>query len=288
MIRTVPAPGPWRSFFTGVLTVIVASPCTAPLMGAALGYAVTQPALIALLIFLSLGIGMALPWLILCLWPAWIKHLPRPGRWMNTFKKVMALPILCTVIWLGWVLSKQVTLNGMLLMGCAIGAMAIFLWLLGREQWGRGKNRSLMGVMLVVITSCVVLIGSGNFDRRGSVAGEGNWKVWSQEAVIQSLSEGRPVFVDLTAAWCMTCQANKLSTLNREEVQTRFKTLNYTLLYGDWTNRDPAITELLADFGRSGVPLYLIYRTDGSVDVLPELLTPGILLEALDPSASEP
>lgn len=282
MVRQAPSAGNLSSFITGVLTVIVASPCTAPFMGAALGYAVTQPAMIALLIFWALGIGMALPWFALCLWPAWIKHLPKPGPWMNTFKKVMAIPILCTVLWLGWVLSKQVTLNGMLLMGCAVGAISIFLWLLGREQWGRGKNRSLMGVMLLVMMACVSLIGSGNFDRRGSVAGEGDWSAWNQHAVVRSLSEGRPVFVDMTAAWCVTCQANKISTLNREEVQSRFKALNYTLLYGDWTNRDPEITEFLATFGRSGVPLYLIYRTDGTVDVLPELLTPSIVLQALE------
>ncbi len=282
MVRQAPSAGNLSSFITGVLTVIVASPCTAPFMGAALGYAVTQPAMIALLIFWALGIGMALPWFALCLWPAWIKHLPKPGPWMNTFKKVMAIPILCTVLWLGWVLSKQVTLNGMLLMGCAAGAISIFLWLLGREQWGRGKNRSLMGVMLLVMMACVSLIGSGNFDRRGSVAGEGDWSAWNQHAVVRSLSEGRPVFVDMTAAWCVTCQANKISTLNREEVQSRFKALNYTLLYGDWTNRDPEITEFLATFGRSGVPLYLIYRTDGTVDVLPELLTPSIVLQALE------
>ena len=283
MMRSAPATGVTSSFVTGILAVVVASPCTAPFMGAALGYAVTQPAIVALLIFLSLGLGMALPWLALCLWPKWIALLPKPGAWMDTFRKVMALPMVGTVLWLGWVLSKQVTLNGMLLMGCAAGAVAIFLWLLGREQWGRGKNRSLMGVMVLVVIACVAIIGSGNFDRRGSVASEGHWEAWSEEAVIRSIAEGKPVFVDFTATWCVTCQANKVTALNREDVQKRFKELNYTLLYGDWTNRDPAITELLASFGRSGVPLYLIYRTDGSVDVLPELLTQGIVLDAIEP-----
>lgn len=282
ILRHAPSSGVMSSFSTGVLAVIVASPCTAPFMGAALGYAVTQPAVIALLVFIALGLGMSLPWLSLCIWPAWSAYLPKPGAWMDTFRKIMAVPMVATVLWLGWVLSKQVTLHGMLLMGTAAGAVTIFLWLLGRAQWGRGKNRSLMGVMAILAISCLAFIGSGNFDRHGSVAGEGHWEAWSDEAVKASLAEGKPVFVDFTAAWCVTCQANKMTALNRDDVQARFKELNYTLLYGDWTNRDPKITELLASFGRSGVPLYLIYRTDGSVEVLPELLTQHIVLEAIE------
>ena len=280
--RSAPKSGVGSSFFTGVLAVIVASPCTAPFMGAALGYAVTQPALEALAVFVSLGLGMALPWLLLCVFPAWSKFLPKPGAWMDVFRKVMAVPMALAVVWLAWVLSKQVSLNGMLLMAAASGATAVALWLLGREQWGRGSNRILMGVMGAAAAAVVGVIATGAFDRDGTVAGRGDWQPWSENAVRAALTEGRPVFVDFTAAWCVTCQANKLAALNRDEVQAKFRELGYVLLVGDWTNRDPAITEVLAQFGRSGVPLYLVYRSDGRVEVLPELLTPGIVIEALE------
>ena len=280
--RSAPKSGAGSSFFTGVLAVIVASPCTAPFMGAALGYAVTQPALEALAVFVSLGLGMALPWLLLCVFPAWSKFLPKPGAWMDIFRKVMAVPMALAVVWLAWVLSKQVSLNGMLLMAAASGATTVALWLLGREQWGRGSNRILMGVMSVAAATVVGVIATGEFDRDGTVAGRGDWQPWSENAVKAALTEGHPVFVDFTAAWCVTCQANKLAALNRDEVQAKFRELGYVLLVGDWTNRDPAITEVLAQFGRSGVPLYLVYRSDGRVEVLPELLTPGIVIEALE------
>lgn len=280
--RNAPKTGVMSSFFTGVLAVVVASPCTAPFMGAALGYAVTQPAIEALAVFLSLGFGMALPWLLLCLFPAWSKWLPKPGVWMDWFRKIMAIPMGLAVIWLVWVLSKQITINGLLLMAAACGATAVFLWLLGREQWGRGRNRPLMAVMAVITIGVIGVTASGQFDRPNAVETKGNWAPWSEAAVKASLAEGKPVFIDFTAAWCVTCQANKFAALNRNEVQARFKAKQYTLLVGDWTNRDPAITEVLAAFGRSGVPLYLIYRPDGSVEVLPELLTPGIVTDAID------
>ena len=280
--RSAPKSGVGSSFFTGVLAVIVASPCTAPFMGAALGYAVTQPALEALAVFVSLGFGMALPWLLLCIFPAWSTFLPKPGAWMDVFRKVMAVPMALAVVWLAWVLSKQVSLNGMLLMVAASGATAVSLWLLGREQWGRGSNRILMLVTAAAAAAVVGVIATGTFDRDGTVSGRGDWHPWSENAVKAALTEGRPVFVDFTAAWCVTCQANKIAALNRDDVQAKFKELGYVLLVGDWTNRDPAITEVLAQFGRSGVPLYLVYRSDGRVEVLPELLTPGIVIEALE------
>lgn len=280
--RNAPKSGVKSSFFTGMLAVIVASPCTAPFMGAALGYAVTQPAVEALAVFLSLGLGMALPWLLLCIFPGWSRLLPRPGAWMDIFRKVMAIPMALAVVWLGWVLSKQINLNGMLLMLAACGATAIFLWLLGREQWGRGRNRLLMAVTACVTTGIIGVVATGMFDRNGTVSSQGHWQPWSDQAVKTALAEGRPVFVDFTAAWCVTCQANKVAALNRDEVQAAFAKHNFVLLVGDWTNHDPAITEILSHFGRSGVPLYLIYRPDGTVNVLPELLTPGIVTQAVE------
>ena len=279
--RSAPRTGAASSFFTGILAVIVASPCTAPFMGAALGYAVTQPAVEAVAVFLALGFGMALPWLLLCIFPGWSRMLPRPGAWMDVFRKIMAVPMALAVVWLGWVLSKQISFNGMLLMLAGCAAAAIALWLLGREQWGRGRNRVLMGVTAFLAVGAIAAIATGEFDRTSSPQGRGAWQPWSEEAVKTALAEGRPVFVDFTAAWCVTCQANKVAALDRDEVQAAFREKNFTLLMGDWTNRDPAITDILSRFGRSGVPLYLLYKPDGTVQVLPELLTPGIVLDAL-------
>lgn len=279
--RSAPKTGTASSFFTGILAVIVASPCTAPFMGAALGYAVTQPAIEAIAVFLALGLGMALPWLLLCIFPGWSRMLPKPGAWMDIFRKVMAIPMALAVIWLGWVLSKQVNLNGMLLMLAGCSSAAIALWLLGREQWGRGRNRILMGVTAFLAAAAIAAIATGEFDRAAS-RGRGAWQPWSETAVKAALAGGHPVFVDFTAAWCVTCQANKIAALDRDDVQTAFRDKNFMLLVGDWTNRDPAITDILARFGRSGVPLYLLYRPDGTVQVLPELLTPGIVLDAVE------
>lgn len=270
------------SFLTGVLAVIVASPCTAPFMGAALGYALTETVAVALAVFTALGLGMALPWLLLCLFPAWAAWLPKPGPWMERFRRAMAIPMTLAIIWLGWVLSKQINYFGMLIVAAALGALTVALWLLGREQWGRGKNRPLMSVLLVLsLLSCFVATAD-DFARRGSVVDEASgWGEWSEAAVREALAEGRPVFVDFTAAWCVTCQANKAAALRTDEVSERMVELNYVRLTADWTNQNPEITEVLARFGRSGVPLYLIYRPDGRIDVLPELLTKGIVLEAL-------
>ncbi|MFU0842884.1 MAG: Thioredoxin domain-containing protein [Burkholderia sp.] len=269
------------SFFTGVLAVVVASPCTAPFMGAALGFALTQPAAEALFVFLALGFGMALPWLVLTLIPGLARHLPKPGPWMVTFRRVMAVPMGLAALWLAWVLSKQVSPAGMaaaLLAVCALGAA---LWLFGRRQWGKGSSRGAVaaaGAAALILTGYVA---SGAADRPAAPAADGIWQPWSEEAVELAVSRGRPAFVDFTAAWCVTCQANKLAVLDREDVQAAFKKADAALFIGDWTNRDPKITAMLAKFGRSGVPLYLLYRTDGSVEVLPELLTPSAVEKAL-------
>ena len=274
--------GPVGSFFTGILAVIVASPCTAPFMGAALGYALTVSPVEALSVFLALGLGMALPWLLLCIFPGWARFLPRPGQWMVTLRRWMALPMILAAIWLGWVLSKQINMNGMLIVIASIGATLIFWWLLGREQWGKGRNRPLMTFMGIVIVFALALVGMDNFSRNASSGHKGEWTPWSPTAVENALKAGKPAFVDFTAAWCITCQANKFTTLNRDRVQEAFAKHHVELFMADWTNQDPAITEALARFGRSGVPLYLLYWPDGRIDVLPQLLTPDGVIKALD------
>ena len=272
-----------QSFLTGVLAVIIASPCTAPFMGAALGYALTETVPVAVAVFLALGLGMSLPWLLLCIFPAWAAWLPKPGPWMETFRKVMAVPMALAILWLGWVLSKQVDFFGMMVVVAGLASLIVALWLLGREQWGRGKNRPLMLFLLVLSIAGAFTVSAANFRRSTPAVADdaSGWGVWSEAAVSQALASGRPVFVDFTAAWCVTCQANKVAALRTDDVARRMDELDYVRLTADWTNQNPDITKVLAQFGRSGVPLYLIYRPDGRIDVLPELLTKGIVLDAL-------
>lgn len=272
-----------QSFLTGVLAVIIASPCTAPFMGAALGYALTETVPVAVAVFLALGLGMSLPWLLLCIFPAWAAWLPKPGPWMETFRKVMAVPMALAILWLGWVLSKQVDFFGMMVVVAGLASLIVALWLLGREQWGRGKNRPLMLFLLVLSIAGAFTVSAENFRRSTPAVADdaSGWGVWSEAAVSQALASGRPVFVDFTAAWCVTCQANKVAALRTNDVARRMDELGYVRLTADWTNQNPDITKILAQFGRSGVPLYLIYRPDGRIDVLPELLTKGIVLDAL-------
>lgn len=272
-----------QSFLTGVLAVIIASPCTAPFMGAALGYALTETVPVAVAVFLALGLGMSLPWLLLCIFPAWAAWLPKPGPWMETFRKVMAVPMALAILWLGWVLSKQVDFFGMMVVVAGLASLIVALWLLGREQWGRGKNRPLMLFLLVLSIAGAFTVSAENFRRSTPAVADdaSGWGVWSEAAVSQALASGRPVFVDFTAAWCVTCQANKVAALRTNDVARHMDELGYVRLTADWTNQNPDITKILAQFGRSGVPLYLIYRPDGRIDVLPELLTKGIVLDAL-------
>lgn len=273
-----------NSFLTGALAVVVASPCTAPFMGAALGYALTQSAAESLFIFSALAVGMALPWVLLCIFPGWIKKMPKPGAWMEKFKKAMAVPMALAAAWLAWVLSKQISFSGMLVVLCGASAGGVSLWLLGREQWGRGSNRPLMLFTAFVAAASIFAAALPQFKATPASHEEladSGWSPWSRTAVSRAIASGRPVFVDFTAAWCVTCQANKFTALKKNEVQAKMDELGYVRLVADWTNKDPEISKILAEFGRSGVPLYLIYRTDGSVDVLPELLTADIVLKAL-------
>lgn len=283
LARRAPTTGVGGSFATGILAVVVASPCTAPFMGAALGYALTQPAAEALLVFAALGFGMAFPWLLLTVVPFWAKKLPKPGPWMEVFRRVMAVPMAAAVLWLGWVLSKQVELLGLVAVVCAVSALGVLLWQMGRRQWGLSASRALMAVMAAVSLLGVAAAGSGAFDRQAeaSAPAADGWQRWSPKTLEEARASGRPVFVDFTAAWCVTCQANKLTALHRAEVERAMDERGYVKLVADWTNRNAEIAEVLAQFGRSGVPLYLIYRPDGRVDVLPELLTAEIVLDAV-------
>ena len=268
--------GPRAAFFTGVLAVVVASPCTAPFMGVALGYAVTQPALVALAIFASLGLGLALPILVLAGVPALAKRLPRPGPWMDRFKLLMALPLLGTAVWLYWVVWNQAGLLAVLL---GVAALA----LLATVTYQRRDGRPLGGPWLrgagLGLATALVLAPALLPPAQSRLAGD--WQPWSQARVAELRAAGEPVFVDFTADWCITCLVNERAAIADPGVQRLIAAKGVVLLKADWTRQDPAVTAGLAEFGRNGVPLYLLYDRAGEVEVLPQLLTPGMLREAL-------
>ena len=274
------------SFGMGVLAVVIAAPCTAPFMGAALGYAVTQPASVALPVFAALGIGMAMPYLLLTLFPALLDRLPRPGVWMERFKQVMAFPMFATCVWLLWVLAQQVNVHAVALTLGALVLLAMGAWAFGLAQRGARRWRWVAMVAAGLGLYVVVAVTGADSMRINAASAtaqaKGDWTPWSLTAQQQLLAAGRPSFVDFTAAWCVTCQANKQLVLNSSAVMRAFADKGVVLLLADWTNRDDAITRELARFGRNGVPLYVMYDRAGRPQVLPELLTESIMLEAIE------
>jgi thiol:disulfide interchange protein len=274
------------SFWTGVLAVIVAAPCTAPFMGAALGYAVTQPGLVSIAVFVALGLGMALPYLLLTLFPQVLARLPRPGAWMERFRQLMAFPMFATCVWLLWVLSQQIDVNGV---AVVLGALVLFglaAWSFGVGQRGtRGFRWVAAGAAAIGVYAIVAATGQDAVDAaqtaRAKSVTSSAWAPWSPAAVDRDVAAGRPVFVDFTAAWCVTCQANKRLVLNSAAVTRAFAAKNVALMRADWTNRDPAITEQLARFRRNGVPVYVLYDGRGGARILPELLSEETVTKAL-------
>ena len=251
------------SLLTGVLAVAVASPCTAPFMGASLGLALTLPATQALAVFATLGLGMALPYLAASAWPALARALPRPGAWMAHFKTVMAFPMFATVIWLVWVLGQQVGIDGVAALLGLLLALAFVAWALGSPTLGK-QARGGFGIVSVLLLVAALFWSAPTLKQdaiasQAASAADDGWQPWSEQAVRQGQAEGRMVFVDFTAAWCVTCQYNKRTILAAPEVQADFAARNVLLLRADWTRRDPAITAALASFGRSGVPVYALY-----------------------------
>ncbi len=274
------------SFLTGVLAVAVASPCTAPFMGASLGLAVTLPAAQALAVFAALGLGMALPYLAASLWPAVARALPRPGAWMARFKVLMAFPMFATVIWLVWVIGQQVGIDGAAALLAVLLALAFIAWALGTPGIGRVARASfgMLGALAFAAALSWMLpalhASAATGPTRSGEAGSA-WEPWSEQRVAELRAAGKPVFVDFTAAWCVTCQYNKRSTLADAAVMADFAARGVVLLRADWTRRDPAITAALAAFGRNGVPVYALYGRDGAPHLLSEILSVGEVREAL-------
>ena len=262
-----------NAFLTGVLAVAVASPCTAPFMGASLGFAATLPAGEAMAIFLALALGMALPYLAAAWVPAFARWLPKPGAWMETFRRLMAFPMFATVAWLIWVLGQQSGIDGAASMLALLVALSMVVWALTLH----GRTRLVLGSIAVAGLVFVGWWTGGAITRlapASTVAARQDalWQPWAPERVQQLVAAGQPVFVDFTAAWCVTCQLNKKTTLSRGDVLADFEKANFTLLRADWTRRDPAITAALAQLGRNGVPVYVIYRPGRAPVVLSEVL----------------
>lgn len=273
------------SLLTGVLAVAVASPCTAPFMGASLGFAVTLPATQALTVFAALGVGMALPYLAASLWPGLARMLPRPGAWMARFKVLMAFPMFATVVWLVWVIGQQTGIDGAAALLAVLLALAFIAWALGTPGIG-GIARAAFGMVgalgLAAALSWMLpsFHASAATATRGAEAGSA-WAPWSEQRVAELRAAGKPVFVDFTAAWCVTCQFNKRATLADPAVMADFAARGVVLLRADWTRRDPAITAALAAFGRSGVPVYALYGADGAPQLLGEILSVREVRDAL-------
>jgi thiol:disulfide interchange protein len=262
-----------NAFLTGMLAVAIASPCTAPFMGASLGLAISLPAAEALAIFVALGAGMALPYLLASWVPAVARWLPRPGAWMDTFRRLMAFPMFATVAWLVWVLGQQSGIDGAGALLALLVAMSMVVWALTL----RGRTRLALASVAIAGVALVAWTTGAAITRPAAVtsaaAKDDRWQAWAPERVQQLVAAGQPVFVDFTAAWCVTCQYNKKTTLSRGEVLAGFRAHNYALLRADWTRRDPAITAALAQLGRNGVPVYVVYRPGKPPVVLSEVLS---------------
>ena len=269
-----------EAFLSGMLAVAIASPCTAPFMGASLGFAIDMPVAQALSVFAALGVGMALPYLAASWVPAVVRWLPRPGAWMDTFRRGMAFPMFATVAWLVWVLGQQSGIDGagaLLALLVAGSAVVWALTLRGRTRWAVASVLIAAGAWLASaigpnVTKAAGFSALAAAPSAGSEAGP-DWQPWSAERVAELTAAGRPVFVDFTAAWCVTCQYNKRTTLANAAVQADFAARGVALLRADWTRRDPAITTALGQLGRSGVPVYVLHAPGRAPVVMTEILS---------------
>jgi thiol:disulfide interchange protein DsbD len=292
--------GATGAFFNGVLATALATPCTAPFLAVALGFAFAQPARVICLMFLVMGFGLAAPYLVLSWFPQWLRVLPKPGAWMEKFKIAMGFPMLATALWLLSLTNAHFGSSGPLWVGLFLVVLALAVWIWGQFVQRGGSRRGIALALSVVLIAGAYTFAlerelnwrnpapptaNGVHVRKGGIP----WEAWSPQAVADARGAGRVVLVDFTADWCVTCQANKKSSLEISSVRQKLKDLNAVALLGDYTREDPRIAEELKRYQRAGVPLVLVYPTDKSAEpiVLPSLLTPGIVLDALEKAAGK-
>jgi thiol:disulfide interchange protein DsbD len=270
------------AFLSGVLAVVVAAPCTAPFMGASVGIALTLPLWQGLLIFAALGMGLALPFTLLSWVPAWARWLPRPGIWMERLRQLLAFPMLATVVWLLWVLGQQTSIDGMAVMLAALLLVSACVWALGLSGHAKWLGTGLWGgLLLLLVLTWGPLVWKEAPAINDKTSSNAEWQAWSPEREASALQAGQTVFIDFTAAWCVTCQVNKQTTLRNAKVLQAFADKKVLLLRADWTRRDPAITQALGRLGRSGVPVYVLLVPQQPPKVLSEVLSPDLVLQAL-------
>jgi thiol:disulfide interchange protein DsbD len=270
------------SFFTGALASVVASPCTAPFMGAALGFAMTQSPATGLLVFAALGLGMALPLLLLSHLPQLHRHLPKPGPWMESLKQILAFPLFFTAVWLLWVLGHQAGTDALTKLLGGLTLLALGAWLLRPERNPRTKRWRHALSLGAALAALSLLPGTSAAPANPAASGS-DWQPYSRARLDELRAAGEPVFINLTADWCITCKANEKFALNTAAVSAAFEDAGIHRLKGDWTNPDAEISALLTEFDRSGVPLYLFYPAGSTrpAKILPQLLTEKILLEQI-------
>lgn len=283
------------SALTGALAIIVATPCSAPFMASAVGYALTQPPLISLIIFISLAVGFAAPFTLISFFPLLARVLPAPGAWMVTLKHGLAFPMLGAVAWLIWVLERQggsIALAAILAC-CILLSFAAWLYgmaqkrrMMGRRHWALHLATLVFALMVVPPLINLKATAGGSDVAEASTAAAA--VAWSPQNVDAIKGQGKPIFVDFTASWCITCQVNERTSLSTQAVKAAMARTNTIYMIADSTKYNPDVEQALSDFGRGGLPLYVVYPADGGKPVvLPQVLTPGIVISALD-HAAEP
>jgi thiol:disulfide interchange protein DsbD len=287
------------SFGEGVFATVLATPCTAPFLGSALGFAFAQPWWVILLIFTCVATGMAIPYVVLTARPAWIRFLPKPGAWMVSVQQFMGFLMMATLLWLLYILGKQMGMEAVIWTGAFLLSVGLACWLFGKFATLTASRRAywltlIVAVLLVIGGYLLFLVSALDINTAidvessgtpAAAAGDGiQWKQFSLAGLEEDLKGDRPVFLDFTAEWCLTCKVNEKTVLDTKEVIGKFRALKVLPVRADWTNRNPDITRLLSKFGRSGVPLYVIFPPgrSGAPLVLPEVITRGIVLDALD------